>query len=106
MDIANFAAHHRRIMALDSPRPETWRRDTDRYSASSANFMAEYQTRFAVPAAFTFDRLTALGARADQMGPLAATREMCEDPTNPLGVEAVARTLGVMSAQVEQKHLR
>lgn len=100
-DIAAAAASHRRLEGGRLPRGETWQTDVEDMLRRSSDLMAEYQVRFAVPAAATYERLLALGVQA----PADVTPFLVTHPTNLLGMEAVARALGTMASQIDSDGL-
>lgn len=102
--IAALAAVYRR-QESDLPSRATWDQDVERMLRRGADLRADYQTRFASSALSTFRRLKEHGAHVpprDSDSPAFFAHEsLVADPVNLLGVEAVARTLAAMSAELQ-----
>ena len=84
-------------------RQDTWEADTQRIMRQSDEGMIRWNELYAVRALTAYDRLVAHGA-VNSEGSFGG-RHTFEHPTNRLGIEQIARTLGVMAAELEMKKM-
>lgn len=79
---------------------QAWEERSHRSSAQHQESMNRWNERFAVRALAAYDQLLAHGAKD-----LSEGRHLYEHPTNYLGIERIARDLGVMAAHLHVKKL-
>lgn len=78
-----------------------WDESNERSSRHSTETMIRWNELYGVPALAAYDQLIAHGADAGASS--WGGRSLFEHPTNPLGIQEVGRTLGLMAAHLEMK---